>query len=206
MSEDEAVYLQGLVRQEGFKGKHLEIGTAAGGTLCLLMKVFETGKRPPFIVVDSMNYFPNQYEAVQKNLKNNGITLADVEFRIKSSREAFAEAYRAGEMFDFILIDASHKIHRVTEDLMWTRLLSKGGIVCLHDYRYIKGVTLAVKRFLRKNPHFEVIDCIQTLIALRKSRLSSKPEINLTDRLRATALAPLLQLENSLTKRLSRKK
>lgn len=198
---NEASYLKKLLKRESFRGKHLEIGTAAGGTLCLLMNVFETGARPPFVVVDSMNYFSDQFSSVQKNLENNGIPPADVEFRVQSSDEAFAEAYVRQEKFDFMLIDASHKIHHVTDDLRWTRLLNKGGIVCVHDYRHARGVTLAVDRFLRKNPHFEMLACVDKLISFRKTDGGSREEVTSGDRLWAAVLAPAIQVEASLRKR-----
>ena len=51
---------------------HLEIGTAAGGTLCRLIQFYkEKGTGPAFMVVDPMQYFPNQFEIVGRNLKEN---------------------------------------------------------------------------------------------------------------------------------------
>ncbi len=195
LTDKELASLLDIIRKMRFQGKHLEIGTAAGGTLCCMMKVFEYHERPPFVVVDPMTYFQDQLNTVMKSLQNNGVPAEEVDFRIKKSSEAFIEANQRGESFEFIFIDGAHKIHYVTGDLRWTRLLRKGGIVCLHDYSSVRGVTLAADRFLRKNSNYEKVDCVHTLLILRKTRESSTPEISLTDRIWASALAPLLRLD-----------
>ena len=203
MTEEELSFILDIIHKTRFRGKHIEIGTAAGGTLVRMMKVFKAHERPTFIVVDPMTYFEDQLNIVKKNLQDNGLSASEVDFRIKKSSEAFLEASQDGESFEFIFIDASHKVHRITEDLRWTRLLKKGGIVCIHDYDYnsSKGVTLAVNRFLRKNPNFVKIGCIQTLMALHKTHESLRREISFVDRFWSRILAPLMQAETSLKKR-----
>jgi len=205
VTKDEASYLLEICRRMGFPGKHLEIGTAAGGTLCLLMKVFEDETRPPFVVVDRMTYFPDQLNIIKTNLKNNGLSEHGVDFRIKTSVEAFNEAYSNKEIFDFILIDAGHKIHRVMEDLRWTRLLNAGGVICMHDYGPSKGVKLAADRFMKKNTHFELLGLVDSLLVLRKNHIAGKEEVTMADRLWSVILAPVLQLESSIKKRLRKK-
>ncbi len=201
-TQEEASYLQDILRSMHFSGKHLEIGTAAGGTLCLLMKVFDDKERPPFIVVDPMTYFKGQMDTVKKNLRQHGLPESDVEFRIKKSSEAFRESSEKGEVFDFIFIDASHKIHRVTEDLRWTRLLREGGVVCLHDYYTEKGVTMALNRFIRKHANYAVVGQVGSLIAFKKTDKSTEREVSLLDRLWSRSVGLVLQTEKSLSKRL----
>src|SRR4029079_19590041 len=104
-------------------GPHLEIGTAAGGTLKELILSYPEGKRPPFVVVDPMSYFPDQMGIIRRNLSSAGINPDTIEFRVGKSWPMFQRAEQKGERFSFIFIDGSHKIHHVTEDLAWTRLL-----------------------------------------------------------------------------------
>lgn len=195
LTDEELAALLGIIRKRRFQGKYLEIGTAAGGTLCSMMKVFEDHERPPFVVVDPMTYFQNQLHTIKKNLQDNGVSAEDVDFRIMKSDRAFIEADRKRESFDFIFIDGAHKIHYVTDDLRWTRLLNDGGLVCLHDYTSVRGVTLAVDRFLRKNPHYVRVECVNTLLILRKTNEGLRPEISFSDRVWASLFAPLLRLE-----------
>ena len=205
LTNEELAALLGIIRKRRFQGKHLEIGTASGGTLCSMMKVFEDHERPPFVVVDPMTYFQNQMNTVKKNLHDNGVSAEQVDFRIMKSDRAFIEADRKRESFDFIFIDGAHKIHYVTDDLRWTRLLSDGGIVCLHDYTSVRGVTLAVDRFLRKNPHYMKVECVNTLLILCKTEEGLRPEISFSDRVWASLFAPLLRLEVFTKKVLQRK-
>lgn len=205
LTDAELSTLLDILQESRFQGKHLEIGTAAGGTLYSMMKAFEDHKRPRFVVVDPMTYFQNQMDTVKKNLQDNGISAEDVDFRVMKSNQAFREADQRHESFDFIFIDGAHKIHYVTDDLRWTRLLNAGGIVCLHDYTSVRGVRLAADRFLGKNPHYVKVVCVNTLLILRKTGESLRPEISFSDRVWASLFAPLLRLEVFTKKALKRK-
>jgi predicted O-methyltransferase YrrM len=201
MTPGELDFLLGILRRERFAGKHLEIGTAAGGTLCRMMQAFDAGNRPPFVVVDPMNYFRNQLETVRHNLRAHQLPPDAVDFRAQRSDAAFEAAHRAGERFDFILIDGAHHIRYVVDDLRWTRLLHVGGIVCLHDYGASRGIRLAGDRFMRRNPRYERIGCVDSLLALRKTGEPTRAvEISFGDRLWARGMTPLLQAEESIKK------
>ena len=155
MAEAELEALKGWLQREKLTGKHLEIGTAAGGTLCFMMQCYQEGTRPPFVVIDMMRYFADQLEVVKQNLSQHGLDDDEVDFRVTSSDAAFQVAERARETFDFILVDAAHKIRYVMNDLRWMRLLEVGGLACFHDYSArFKGVTWSLDRFLRRNRHF----------------------------------------------------
>jgi predicted O-methyltransferase YrrM len=161
---------------------HLEIGTAAGGTLCAMMNAFPADKRPQFVVVDPMKYFPNQLETVQKNLRQRQLDPSQVDFRTASSALAFPQAAERKNQFDFILVDGCHRIESVTLDLKWTRLLAPGGLICFHDYEPgSPGVCKAVDRFLRKHPNYVVEHHVESLLVVRKQSLSPLPEIDLSD-------------------------
>ena len=67
-TEAEIAALVGAMRERGLSGAHLEIGTAAGGTLKRMMLAYPATERPKFLVVDPLAYFPNQREAVEANL------------------------------------------------------------------------------------------------------------------------------------------
>lgn len=170
----------------GGRRLHLEIGTAAGGTLCAMMDAFSNNQRPQFVVVDPMKYFPNQFAAIQKNLREHQLDPSQVDFRATSSARAFPEAANRGDEFDFILVDGCHRIESVTIDLKWTRLLAIGGLVCFHDYEPgSRGVKMAVDRFLRKHPNYTIENQVESLLVVRKKAVSRTPEIDLTDLLYA---------------------
>jgi len=183
MSPAEHELLLGILSDEQPAGKRLEIGTAAGGTLCAMLGTFPPESRH-FVVVDRMQYFGGQFEAVKRNLEQHGLDPEQVEFRVMPSASAFREAAQRGDRFDFILIDAGHKVMDVMGDLRWTRLLNEGGVVCLHDYdRSLshRGVVLAVDRFISVNPHYERIGYAHRLLALRKTRQAETPEVTAAD-------------------------
>lgn len=205
--EDELACLFEFAKNSNHGGRYLEIGTAAGGTLCQMMKCFPNATRPRFVVVDPMNYFPDQLEIVRKNLCQHGLEPAQIDFRVFPSATAFPAAEAAGESYDFMLIDGSHKIRHVTWDLRWLRLLKPGGVVCMHDYNdKHKGVKWPADRLLRKHPNYRREKLVGNLLVLRKTAPSATPEISSGDERWAALLAPLLQLELSVSKRLRRRR
>lgn len=206
MTPGELSALKQWLQGASLKGRHLEIGTAAGGTLCFMMQCFGDRNRPAFSVVDSMSYFPDQPEVVRRNLRQHGLDPGTVDFRAMASAEAFRQALERGDRFSFILMDASHKIRHVMADLRWMRLLEPGGLACFHDYEpAFPGVTRPVDRFLRKNAHFTRVGRVERLLCIRKERDSIHPEVNPADFLWALAWSPLLQWQQSLRKRLNRR-
>lgn len=207
MTEVELAGLKGWLLGSSLRGSHLEIGTAAGGTLCFMMKCFEADERPSFTVVDTMVYFANQHGIVRENLQKNGIDPSQVQFHVMTSVAAFAQAEKTGSRFDFILMDASHKIRHVMEDLHWLRLLNVGGLACFHDYApRFKGVRWPVDRFLRRNPHFSRVGLAGSLLCVRRDATASRPEVTALDRSWALIWSPLLQLDLSMQKRLKSKR
>jgi len=184
LTDEERKFLCGLIRSSSFFGLHLEIGTAAGGTLAAMMGCFENQSRPGFVVVDRMTYFPNQLEIVRENLERHHLDATQVDFRVSTSNEAFRKAVDGEDRFDFMLIDASHKILAVMADLRWTRLLSVGGLCCLHDYNAkFPGVKLSVDRFLSRHSNYSVAAQAGTLLAIRKDRDSESREVTPSDRI-----------------------
>ncbi len=133
MSEKELDLLLKVIVEHRGRNPHLEIGTAAGGTLWKMMSCFEGNNVPNFVVVDPMKYFPNQYEVVRHNLSLHEVDVERVDFRRTSSTDALIGAKEFNEVFSFILIDARHKIRYVMDDLRWGELLEEGGVLCLHD-------------------------------------------------------------------------
>jgi predicted O-methyltransferase YrrM len=199
----ELVFLKGLLRKACHGGKVLEIGTAAGGTLCEMMGCFDGAERPEFVVVDPMAYFPDQLDIVKRNLGEHGLDSGTVDFRIGTSNDTLAPALAAGERFDFMLIDGSHKIRYVTQDLGWLQLLNPGGIVCFHDYNdRHKGVTWSVDRFVRRHQNYRRGELVDSLQAVEKVSASNGAEVSRLDRFWSLVLSPCLQLEISIKKRL----
>src|ERR1043166_9696881 len=202
LAQDELSHLLDFLKKEKFKGRHLEIGTAAGGTLAQMMSCYPPGQRPQFVVVDTMEYFPNQYDLIRKNLENHGCDPGQVEFRIGKSSQAFPVAERSKEEYDFVFIDGSHRLKHVMEDLRWARLLRPGGGLVLHDYHSDRGgVRLAAERFLRKNASYQRIVLVNRLLFIRKLRSAAVREIDGWDLVFANLLSPLLRLQRSMRKR-----
>lgn len=202
VSDNELKALTKALRSRPLRGTHLEIGTAAGGTLKELMRVYPDGERPRFVVVDPMTYFPNQIQIVQRNLAESGLDPSSVDFRVGFSWPAFQKAEKESERFSFIFVDGSHKIHHVTEDLAWTRLLEPGGIVCFHDYcDKFPGVMQPVDRFLARHSNYRVMDLVETLLIVEKMSPSASPEIGARDRVRAKGMNVIHQLTASIRKR-----
>ncbi|MCB1134773.1 MAG: class I SAM-dependent methyltransferase [Chlamydiia bacterium] len=203
MAPEELTCLLNVLKKHQFRGAHAEIGTAAGGTLWRMMACYPEEARPTFVVVDPLRYFPNQLEIVKKNLLENKVDPSPVDFRQKTSDQAVADAVRAGERFDFIFVDGSHKICRVTEDLRWAECLNMGGIIAFHDVcSRLRGVKIAVKRFLRKHPEFVVTAHEGTLVVVKKAAEPGRALVTAWDRLFALACSPFLQIELSIRKRL----
>mgnify|MGYP003643023823 CR=1 FL=1 len=202
LSVNEQKCLTTHLKNSGYTGKHLEIGTAAGGTLWQMLSVFEEGQTPPFVVIDPMSYFPDQFEKVQENLRAHDCDPQAVDFRITDSAIAYAAAYDAKERFDFMLIDGNHKLRYVTEDLRWAGLLNVGGIVCLHDYYRVHiDVMIAADDFLKRNPNYKLVELCDTLLVIRKESESTKPEVGAFNIMKAQLMTPFMQLRRSILKR-----
>jgi hypothetical protein len=172
-----------------------------------MMNCFEAGARPAFSVVDTMGYFDGQLDIVKRNLSQNGLDSRQVDFRVMSSDSAFARAEAEGERFDFILVDASHKIRHVMADLRWLRLLNVGGQACFHDYTAkFKGVRWPIDRFLKRNRQFSRVGLAGSLLCVRRDATSAQPEVTSCDRVWALLWSPILQLDLSLQKRFNSKR
>src|ERR1700674_1066516 len=113
ISGNELARLVALLRAERFRGAHLEIGTAAGGTLRELMRSYPDETRPRFVVVDPMTYFPDQFAKVRRNLGDAGLDPGCVDFRVAKSWPAPRRATPTGGTFSFIFVDGAHKLRYV---------------------------------------------------------------------------------------------
>ncbi|MBL4885252.1 MAG: class I SAM-dependent methyltransferase [Planctomycetaceae bacterium] len=206
MTPSEQIFLQQIIQEENYSGTHLEIGTAAGGTLCKMMGCFDNQSRPKFVVVDRMTYFPNQLDIVKENLATNGLSEQGLEFRTTTSSDAFQIAVEQEDQFDFMLIDASHKILAVMADLRWTRLLNVGGIVCFHDYAdKFPGVKLSIDRFLSQHKNYERVGLADTLLAIRKTAPCASPEVSIMDSAYSVMMYLPLEVQRKIGKWKKRK-
>ena len=205
LSTNEIEYLIDILIYKNLKEIHLEVGTAAGGTLCKLMSTYreEFNFIPEFMVVDPLNYFPKQYEVILENLSKHSLQGSSVDFVKSSSNNAFLAFSRVPKPLGFILIDGNHKARYVVKDLRWAKYLNTGGVLCLHDYGILqKGVKLTADRFLRKNPNYKILKLVGQLLIIEKTAQTSINEICLLDICYATFLSLKLQFGNSLKKRI----
>lgn len=208
MSNKELSTLLEVIKSHNLQETHLEIGTAAGGTLCSILSLYCNTlktKPPSFIVIDPLTYFPNQFEVIQENIKRHKIDRHDLDF-IKSKSSAALKNFRElPSRLDFILIDGSHKMKHVTSDFRWAAFLNCGGILAIHDYsEKFQGVFRSTNKFLRKNPNYKVISHSQSLLILKKKEESKTAEVSSIDILMATVSGFGLQMMGSLRKRFLR--
>lgn len=204
MDEHELVAMRKVIAENKFTGPHLEIGTAAGGTLREILKCYDK-ERPSFVVIDPFSYFPNQLDIVLRNLKESGLSADGIEFRKGYSWPECEKALNNKERYDFILIDGHHGFKHVMQDLRWTRMLNVGGVVCLHDYgSRFPGVAWAGDKFLQKYPNYKVIEHTGTLFVLKKSAEGSS-EVSWLDILHADIVRKLYIFKKSFRKRLGLK-
>jgi hypothetical protein len=166
------------IRASKLTGPHLEIGTAAGGTLKELMAIYPDESRPHFVVVDPLTYFPGQRETVERNLTQHGLDPSKVDFRVGYSWPLLQEALARKERYSFVFIDGNHEAKYVMQDLAWLRMLEPGGIAALHDYKpKFRGVIWAVERFLSRYSNYEKIAHVDSLVILRKTGPSKAAEV-----------------------------
>lgn len=185
-------------------GIHIEIGTAAGGTMCSILKYYKfvlNFNQPTFIAVDPLSYFENQYEVICRNLKKNQLTLDNVVFEKKTSNQAF-KSLKIKEIA-FLLIDGNHKLKNVVKDLRFARLLKRNGLLVVHDYSTsFPGVKIALDIFIRRCTNYEVISNVNTLLVLRKKSSTNVKEIKTLDIFLAYIFSFLLQNYASIKKRI----
>ena len=206
ISDKEREALWEVLKDLSLKDVHLEIGTAAGGTLHEIYNFYKSSGRdiPNFWVVDPMKYFPNQYDVVRENLTKNCVNISKVRFLQNISSTAIKVAFTEKPTFDFILIDGSHKRKYVTQDLMWSRFLNKGGILCAHDYSLkFPGVCKSIDLFLKKYDNYKLITLTESLIIIRKEELTRKSEISPLMLLSSAIEGFIQQVLSSIHKRIT---
>ena len=208
-SELDPISLQAILdlfERERFRGAHLEIGTAAGGTLKSMLQWYSNkGDVPDFHVVDPMTYFPNQLNIVKKNIEKADLSLEGVSFHVGTSKERYHLDSAAVTSFDFILIDGSHKAHHVVWDLLWLSKLAIGGVVVFDDYQAgFNGVDFVVDRFLARRHDFKVIDQKGRALFVKRVGLSGRFMVSWQDLVLAKIMTPLFQIKVSSQKRLRR--
>lgn len=74
-SEAERAALRDILKNSNFTAAHMEIGTAAGGTLKELIGCYPLGQAPQFIVIDPLSYFPDQLSKIKTNLHRRKLIL-----------------------------------------------------------------------------------------------------------------------------------
>ena len=116
---EERALLMETLKNSAFSGAHLEIGTAAGGTLKEMMGQYAPDARPNFFVIDPLTYYPNQEDIITHNLTSAGIDPNLVTFWKGVSQDFIDPARASGQMFDFVFIDGDHRHYHVTVDLQW---------------------------------------------------------------------------------------
>ena len=207
MTDAEVYSIKNAIKDSKLTGLHIEIGTAAGGTMCEILKCYQNELKvvsPQFIIIDPLTYFDDQYEKICLNLKNNGLSQNNITFEKSKSSVAFRNlSAHAGEI-DFILIDGNHKVNHFVGDLRFSRYLKAGGLLLIHDYsKGFKGIHSATNDFLNRYTNYEVLSHVDCLLILRKKSISNSLEISPLNLLFAHFCNLLDQVLNSLRKRFS---
>ena len=178
-SEAERAALRDILLNSNFSATHMEIGTAAGGTLKELIGCYPSGKAPQFVVIDPLSYFPDQLSKIKENLTSAEIDLKLVDFWIGTTKDFINSKASESLELDFLFIDADHRHHPVLVDLAWAAKISKGGYVCFHDDRpKFPGVGWAIRRFLKKNNNFNLVSKVDSLVIVQKK--VDSPAINIS--------------------------
>ncbi len=203
-TEAERALMQRILTTSDLKDRHLEIGTAAGGTLKELIKLYsDRGSVPQFCVIDPLSYYPNQREIIERNLVGAGIDPDSVEFWQGITLDLVTRERSIGGRFDFVFIDGDHRAYPVTVDLQWADLVNKGGFIFLHDSSpKFPGVTWAIERFLQNCPEFEKVGQEGSLVVLHKVAERSKPCVAKADLVAARWWQLRFKWARSLRKRL----
>lgn len=152
-------------------GRCLEVGTFEGRAACHLLHAY------PEINLDIIDSFSDPWQPNQEAFFDQNLAEYEGRFtKIKgdSAIELPRLAYKEGERYNFIYIDADHTYEAVKRDLevCWD-LLVFGGILFLDDYNdhlrqnpFKFGVDSAVNEFFMAGPgsetSFEVLSNIHT--------------------------------------------
>jgi predicted O-methyltransferase YrrM len=205
-TEAERAALQDVLLQAGYTGAHLEIGTAAGGTLKELMGVYpDADSRPTFFVIDPMTYFPDQMTKVRQNLSSAGIAPDSVTFHVGTTRSFLPIAKSHKLRFDFVFIDGDHRQLPVLLDLQMADFVTVGGTIALHDDNdRFPGVGWAISRFLDRNPGFTHLGTTESLTLLRKMAPSAHNAVTPGDLLMARIAQTWASWKRSWRKRTRR--
>src|SRR6056297_2503124 len=203
-TESERGLIRRVLSEANLSGRHLEIGTAAGGTLKEMIGVYADRETcPQFVVIDPFTYFEDQLKKVRANLSSAGIDPDSVEYWTGTTPDFIERERKARGSFDFVFIDGDHRHYPVMIDLQWLDLVRPGGFVCLHD-RSAKfpGVGWAIDRYLENNPDVRFLEQAGTLVALEKTGPGRIRGVTSAD-LRAARVAQLLRKwKRSIAKRL----
>ena len=207
MTVAEVSSIRSAIKDSKLTGLHIEIGTAAGGTLYEILKCYQNELKvvpPPFIIIDPLTYFDDQYEKICLNLQNNGLSQNNITFEKNKSSVSFRNlSGHAGEI-EFILIDGNHKINHFVGDLRFSRYLRAGGLLLIHDYsNNFKGIHSATNIFLNRYRNYEVLSYVDSLIILRKKTVTNTQEVSVIDQFLSVLVNIFEQVKSSLHKRVN---
>jgi len=127
----------------------LEIGTRRGYSLVALCK----GHKDTQYVLscDNESYIEGSQKIALDNLMKSGYC-GEKDFMIMSSLGDDFKKYVKDKKFDFVHIDGAHDKSDVLRDLeLGYSLLTKDGVMLVHDTKYILDVAQAVKEFVETN-------------------------------------------------------
>jgi len=203
-SEEERALIRHILNGADLAGRHLEIGTAAGGTLKEMIGVYaQHDMCPQFVVIDPFTYYDDQLQKVRTNLTNAGIDPDSVEYWTGTTQDFIGRERQAGGSFDFVFIDGDHRHYPVMIDLQWLDLVRPGGFVCLHDRsEKFPGVGWAIDRYLANNPDVRFVEQAGTLVALEKSGSGRSRGVTSADLRAARGAQFVRKWKRSISKRL----
>lgn len=187
-------------------GSIVEVGTATAGTLIhLIKKSKQTRRNDNFIVIDTMNYIPNQLQVVMDSLVKYTDNIKSIKIWPGTSSDFLKICkYSTDLRISLLFIDADHKARPLFKDMALLNYVLPGGYICIHDYQNkFNGVVWIVQRLLRHNKqHLTFVELSDSLIVIKKIGSNKISGLSKIDWAITYLMQPILRLQRSYFKRM----
>jgi predicted O-methyltransferase YrrM len=153
------------------EGNAVEIGSYRGRSTVVIAAGLRHGGKGKVVAIDPHVSKSSDYELFLDNIENTHF--ADQIIPIRSTSERVFEMKTIQRIFrhpiGLLFIDGDHTYEGVKKDLNWVDVVSKGGIIALHDYtsKY-PGIVKAVNEYQETHHAMEQLPLLGSMILFRK--------------------------------------